>query len=719
MEPKSSARSSSAPLSYPTRTAAGPDLESLSGLSDTPYYSPSFLAKELCCIRDWCAINRAARLLEPKPEGLPHLRRNRSGRLTHVPAAAPGATNSTIPLSALEYQIQGACRDIVEAVVHRDTRLLRELGAFVLAASELVAARIDTQDKIAAAKVAEPVGRLRVEIGRAQENIGSIRPGASRLQPERGVGSPAHTVHPSQSADLSFAREHTMSVLDPIVHTMESYRFALEEVEDDELLAGRRTIPGTAEKIQKWLVSSDCGRWGNVADGLFNPTGWMTFQNCIKCRQHEAGRQKAIARGHLGHDRLDPGMWLAHIDESLHKEVAMLQLALLVDHNKYLRHDVAEKALESDRDDGRRNWIKDLKQRLSDAPTLPSLGYPHLHAPTPRPQAVQTVRRVSDEDTVLASASPQDHTLESPDPDEGVVRGREHEGGGNNGRVEMKEAQVRKRADKYLSQIKAAYKATLEAPEASPSSTTPTKPGGNRSAVQVACNALVGAICAVAGVSEQRARKCMKLFACAEEPRATRGYDKSKVAHLVQGRWCEHARSVRELRKDDFVKKDVNVRKAGSVTHGEAKRQSHEVSLRRSNVANGWDVETADVNQSQQLERSPAMTGIHAVTLKTQSMSNLHRTGTKKEDDDSIRLVIKPYLDQLPLPATIRTFSVGIATADQLEGISKVVGHPALREVQRGSHHYDAVFQQTCMQSGAENTSRDYNSDTESARLQI
>ncbi|KAK4702067.1 hypothetical protein P7C70_g4157, partial [Phenoliferia sp. Uapishka_3] len=53
-------------------------------------------------------------------------------------------------------------------------------------------------------------------------------------------------------------------------------------------------------------------------------------------------------------------------------------------------------------------------------------------------------------------------------------------------------------AGSKITKIKAAYKATLEAPEASPSSTTPTKPGGNRSAAQVACNALVGAICAVA-----------------------------------------------------------------------------------------------------------------------------------------------------------------------------------------------------------------------------
>src|SRR6187431_343487 len=33
--------------------------------------------------------------------------------------------------------------------------------------------------------------------------------------------------------------------------------------------------------------------------------------------------------------------------------------------------------------------------------------------------------------------------------------------------------------------------------------------------------------------------------------------------------------------------------------------------------------------------------------------------------------------------------------------------------------HHDAVFQQTCMRSSAENTSRDYNSGTEGTRLQI
>ena len=44
---------------------------------------------------------------------------------------------------------------------------------------------------------------------------------------------------------------------------------------------------------------------------------------------------------------------------------------------------------------------------------------------------------------------------------------------------------------------------------------------------------------------------------------------------------------------------------------------------------------------------------------------------------------------------------------------------PGIRVSVRGSHLYDALFQGTCTRSGAENTSLDYNSDAEGARLQI
>ena len=44
------------------------------------------------------------------------------------------------------------------------------------------------------------------------------------------------------------------------------------------------------------------------------------------------------------------------------------------------------------------------------------------------------------------------------------------------------------------------------------------------------------------------------------------------------------------------------------------------------------DVETSNAEQSQEVARSPAMMGIHAIQLKTHSsVSNLHRTMSKKE----------------------------------------------------------------------------------------
>lgn len=68
-------------------------------------------------------------------------------------------------------------------------------------------------------------------------------------------------------------------------------------------------------------------------------------------------------------------------------------------------------------------------------------------------------------------------------------------------RADKKRESARPEVDQLLSQFKAAYKATLEAPEdSSPSPTSSSKPrkaGGNRSAAQVACNALIGAACAI------------------------------------------------------------------------------------------------------------------------------------------------------------------------------------------------------------------------------
>ncbi|KAK4695769.1 hypothetical protein P7C70_g8491, partial [Phenoliferia sp. Uapishka_3] len=126
-----------------------------------------------------------------------------------------------------------------------------------------------------------------------------------------------------------------MSVLDPPVFTTQSYMSGLDN-DDDEAAdpqRSRRRAPGSREHIQQCI---DCGRWGNVENGLFEITGWMGHGFCIKCRGHELARETAEKRGYLGDERKDVGMWIEHIEAQLHGEVAMLQLGLLVDHDKFL-----------------------------------------------------------------------------------------------------------------------------------------------------------------------------------------------------------------------------------------------------------------------------------------------------------------------------------------------------------------------------------------------
>ncbi|KAL8279137.1 hypothetical protein RQP46_008393 [Phenoliferia psychrophenolica] len=54
------------------------------------------------------------------------------------------------------------------------------------------------------------------------------------------------------------------------------------------------------------------------------------------------------------------------------------------------------------------------------------------------------------------------------------------------------------------------------------------------------------------------------------------------------------------------------------------------------------DVEAADASQSQQLDNSPAMTGLHAVHLRSQaSMVSLHRTVSKREKSGSSEDVVQ------------------------------------------------------------------------------
>ncbi|KAK4694339.1 hypothetical protein P7C70_g8750, partial [Phenoliferia sp. Uapishka_3] len=179
-------------------------------------------------------------------------------------------------------------------------------------------------------------------------------------------------------------------ILDPPVHTLESYRLLIEEDEDDEvLLAGRRALPGSFLQIQK---CADCRRWGNVTNGLFSPLGWKKYGDCIRCSRHEATRLKAAELGNLGDERTDPGMWEAHVDQCLHNEVALLQLGLLVDHNKFLSHDIAAKIVERERVAGRQTWIKSLKERIHATGSIPTYGNLEIADPLEQPACLNPGR---------------------------------------------------------------------------------------------------------------------------------------------------------------------------------------------------------------------------------------------------------------------------------------------------------------------------------------
>ncbi|KAK4701763.1 hypothetical protein P7C70_g4463, partial [Phenoliferia sp. Uapishka_3] len=185
-----------------------------------------------------------------------------------------------------------------------------------------------------------------------------------------------------------------MSVLDPPVITAHSYRDALAEDEnaDPSSISTRREIPGEPGLIQK---CDDCGRWGNIDNCLFSHAGWvrrlaehsrtapliptfpatqMDHNRCIACHKHERARQKSFDCELRGHKPNELAMWIAHFDETVHEEVGLLQLGLLVDHNKFLSHDVAERVIDGERSAGRRSWIKDLKNRIHDSGGLPTLS---------------------------------------------------------------------------------------------------------------------------------------------------------------------------------------------------------------------------------------------------------------------------------------------------------------------------------------------------------
>ncbi|KAK4700544.1 hypothetical protein P7C70_g5703, partial [Phenoliferia sp. Uapishka_3] len=130
-------------------------------LSPPPYYTPAFLAKELSCIRNWTALNRAARGFDPRPED---------------------AINSSIPNTTLSNDIQAAASDLALALALRDSRTVRQLGAFVLAASELLAARFDLEAKVAAVAAAqrEEHYRSRRELHRAARQDAHRGPAEAR-----------------------------------------------------------------------------------------------------------------------------------------------------------------------------------------------------------------------------------------------------------------------------------------------------------------------------------------------------------------------------------------------------------------------------------------------------------------------------------------------------------------------------------------------------------
>ncbi|KAK4704582.1 hypothetical protein P7C70_g1633, partial [Phenoliferia sp. Uapishka_3] len=97
---------------------------SLGFLTPPPYYTPPYLVRELSCIKNWSNLNRTARRLDPRPED---------------------ATNSRILSSTLVGQIQQASDDLAIACEVGDSATIRQLGAFILAASELIAARLDEE----------------------------------------------------------------------------------------------------------------------------------------------------------------------------------------------------------------------------------------------------------------------------------------------------------------------------------------------------------------------------------------------------------------------------------------------------------------------------------------------------------------------------------------------------------------------------------------------
>ncbi|KAK4695861.1 hypothetical protein P7C70_g8476, partial [Phenoliferia sp. Uapishka_3] len=143
----------------------------------------------------------------------------------------------------------------------------------------------------------------------------------------------------------------------------------------------------------------------------------MSYGECIQCRSHEAARQRASARGYLGDEKKDVGMWVAHIDETLHTEVALLQLGLLIDHDRFLPHDLAAQALESDRVEGRRTWIKTLKVRLHEAATILTSDLPTLYEPALSRATLQSHHASPDADrSAVISNLSLDRSTPAPEP---------------------------------------------------------------------------------------------------------------------------------------------------------------------------------------------------------------------------------------------------------------------------------------------------------------
>ncbi|KAK4694074.1 hypothetical protein P7C70_g8806, partial [Phenoliferia sp. Uapishka_3] len=128
-------------------------------------------------------------------------------------------------------------------------------------------------------------------------------------------------------------------------------------------------------------TSPDCKRWGNVQDGLFDPKGW-TARWEGPCQQCKSSQEDMLRAERLAYDRanmmqsrsaIEACMWLQALDEMGNKEVAMLQLGLLVDHAIFVPHDVARRLIERDREEARRSWIIALKVRVSRSGRVPTL----------------------------------------------------------------------------------------------------------------------------------------------------------------------------------------------------------------------------------------------------------------------------------------------------------------------------------------------------------